>query len=79
MSETAADGAGPAGVVKNPFFLKTLGFVVVLVVVGLAAPSVFPDNEFVGVLVGMTWSLALLIVLVVVVAIVAAAVRQALG
>lgn len=78
MSDTAASEDGVAGVVKSPFFLKSLAFCAVLVVVGVAAPSVFPENEFVGVLVGMVWSMALLIALVAVIVVGGAAVRQAL-
>jgi hypothetical protein len=78
MSQTAADGSGPAGIVKSSFFLKTVVFVVVLVAVGIAAPPLFPENEFLGVFVGIVWSLAFLIVAVAVIALVASAVRQAL-
>lgn len=79
MSGTAAnDGAGPGAIVRSSFFLKTMLVVVVLLVVGLAAPPLFPENEFVGVFVGMAWSLAFLIVAVALVAVVWSGVKQAL-
>jgi uncharacterized membrane protein YhaH (DUF805 family) len=78
MSETAADGGGPGQLLRSSFFLKTIVFVVLLVVAGIAAPPLFPENEFVGVFVGMVWSIAFLIILVAVVAVVGSAVRQAL-
>lgn len=78
MAETAADGGGPAGLVRSSFFLKTLAFVVLLLVVGLVTPPLFPENEFVGVFVGMVWSIAFLIILVAIIAVVGSAVRQAL-
>lgn len=79
MAETAADGGGPAGIVRSSFFLKTLLFVVFLVVLGLIAPPLFPENEFLGVFVGMVWSVAFLIIAVIVVALVGSLVRQVLG
>ena len=78
MSQAAADGRGPAGIVRSSFFLKALGFVVLLIIAGLATPPLFPENEFVGVFVGMVWSVAFLIVVVMIVAVVGTAVRQAL-
>ncbi|WP_255198616.1 hypothetical protein [Halorarius litoreus] len=78
MSQAAADGRGPVGIVRSPFFLKVAGFVVLLILAGIATPPLFPDNEFVGVFVGMVWSVAFLIVAVMVIAVVGSAVRQAL-
>lgn len=78
MSQTAADGSGPAGIVRSSFFLKTVVFVVLLVVVGIITPPLFPENEFVGVFVGMVWSVAFLIIAVGIIAVVGSAVRQLL-
>ncbi|WP_255151444.1 hypothetical protein [Halorarius halobius] len=79
MSETAAtDGGGPTEIFKSGFFLKSVVLVAVLVIMGLAAPPLFPDNEFLGVFVGMVWSIAFLIVAVGVVAILWSGIQQAL-
>lgn len=74
MSETTANGGGPLEILKSPIFLKVLTFVVVLFAIGFAAPSVFPDNEFVGVLVGMAWSLGFLVAFVLLISVIASAV-----
>lgn len=65
-------------VLTSSFFLKTLAFVVLLFVVGTVSPLLMEQNEFVGVFVGMVWSLAILIVLVMIVGIGGSALRQAL-
>lgn len=65
-------------VLTSSFFLKTLAFVVLLFVVGTVSPLLMKENEFVGVFVGMIWSLAILIVLVMIVGIGGSALRQAL-
>ena len=78
MSEAAADGGGMGRLLRSSLFLKTIVFVVLLIGAGIAAPPLFPENEFVGVFVGMVWSIAFLLILVVVIAVVGSAVRQAL-
>lgn len=78
MAQTTANRRGPLGVVRSSFFLKTLAFAVILFVAGLASPVLFSESEFVGVFVGMVWSLAILIVVAMVVSVVGSAVRQEL-
>lgn len=78
MAETSADGGGPMSVLTSTFFLKTLAFVVLLLVVGTVSPMLVEENEFVGVFVGMVWSLAILIVLVMIVGVGGSALRRAL-
>lgn len=65
-------------VLTSTFFLKSLAFVVLLVVVGAVSPLLMKENEFVGVFVGMVWSLAILIVLVMIVGVGGSALRRAL-
>lgn len=69
--------AGVSATVKSSFFLKMLALAVVFAILGFAAP-LFGDNEFIGVLVAMSWSLAIIIGLVLLLTVVGTAVRRRL-
>lgn len=77
---TADAPESPLNVLKTPFVMKTVAFVLVLALFGFAAANTLnTDKPFVGIAIGMAWSLAGLIVLVGALVFVASTVSQLRG
>lgn len=79
MSTTASTrGGGPKALLTSSFFMKMAAVALVFVVVGFVAPVVFGENEFTGVLVGMSLSLGFIMLTVLGAVLGTAAVRSSL-
>jgi polyferredoxin len=77
---TANASQSPLEMLKTPFVFKTFAFVVFLGLVGVAAWQLMdPEEPFVGLIIGMSWSLAALIVAVGLFFILGDVVREQLG
>lgn len=78
MSARSERDGGVSAIVTSSLFLKALVMAVVFALLGFVAPYALPDSEFVGVIVGMTWSLAMLILIVLAVVVAGTAIRRSL-
>jgi hypothetical protein len=75
---SAGSSGSTLSMFKSPFVLKTLAFVAGLYVLGYVAPMLMdPQSSFTGITVGISWSLATLILAVGAIMLVGAAVRSA--
>jgi hypothetical protein len=81
-TEIATDGGSPFGFLRSALFVRLAALVVGLILVGYFAPILLGANpgrdEFVGIIVGMAWSLAALIITVSLLVWALSSVRQAL-
>ncbi|WP_435196783.1 hypothetical protein [Natronomonas sp. EA1] len=74
-----SERSGPLSVLLNGVFLKVMAFAVFMMVLGFAAPFLMAEeSEFVGIVVGMSWSIGILIFVSAVAIVVSTAVREAL-
>lgn len=79
MSTPAStQGGGPKAILTSNFFLKMAAMALVFVAVGFLAPTVFGENEFTGVFVGMSLSLGFIMLAILGAVLGAAAVRSSL-
>lgn len=75
---TSTRGGGPKALLTSSFFVKVTAMALVFVGVGFLSPVVFGENEFTGVLVGMSLSLGFIMLAILGAVLGAAAVRSSL-